>query len=76
VVVDGQWYKMLGAATRVAVPALALRSDSAATFLSMLATPRLVADGYLPVKGTLFYLREPRHYYRFSHQCRPHHCQN
>ncbi|XP_066393524.1 DIMBOA UDP-glucosyltransferase BX8-like [Miscanthus floridulus] len=50
VVVDGQWYKMLGAATRVAVPALALRADGAATFLSMLDTPRLVADGYLPIK--------------------------
>jgi len=57
VVVDGQWYKMLGAATRVAVPALALRADGAATFLTMLATPRLVADGYLPVKGTFFDLR-------------------
>lgn len=52
VVVDGQWYKMLGAATRVAVPALVLRADGAATLLSMLATPRLRADGYLPIKGT------------------------
>lgn len=52
VVVDGQWYKMLGAATRVAVPALVLRADGAATLLSMLATPRLHADGYLPIKGT------------------------
>lgn len=59
VVVDGQWYKMLGAATRVAVPALALRADGAATFLSMLATPRLLADGYLPVKGTFFFDRSP-----------------
>lgn len=50
VVVDGQWYKMLGAATRVAVPALVLRADGAATLLSMLATPRLHADGYLPIK--------------------------
>ncbi|NP_001384453.1 DIMBOA UDP-glucosyltransferase BX8 [Zea mays] len=50
VVVDGQWYKMLGAATRVAVPALVLRADGAATLLSMLATPRLRADGYLPIK--------------------------
>jgi uncharacterized ParB-like nuclease family protein len=60
VVVDGQWYKMLGAATRVAVPALALRADGAATFLSMLATPRLLADGYLPVKGTFFDLHGTR----------------
>ncbi|OEL31370.1 UDP-glucose iridoid glucosyltransferase [Dichanthelium oligosanthes] len=45
-VVDGQWYKMLGAATRAGVPALALRTDGAATFLTMLATPRLHADGY------------------------------
>jgi len=55
VVVDGQWYKMLGAATHVAVPALALRADGAATFLSMLATPRLVADGNPPTKRTSFF---------------------
>ncbi|KAK3126736.1 hypothetical protein QOZ80_7AG0561560 [Eleusine coracana subsp. coracana] len=51
VVVDGQWYAMLGAAKRAGVPALAMRADGAATFLSMLATPRLRVDGYLPVKG-------------------------
>ncbi|KAL6638982.1 hypothetical protein ACP70R_022712 [Stipagrostis hirtigluma subsp. patula] len=50
-VVDGQWYAMLAAARRVGVPALALRSDSAATLLSMLATPRLRAAGYVPVEG-------------------------
>ncbi|TVU39879.1 hypothetical protein EJB05_13323, partial [Eragrostis curvula] len=53
VVVDGQWYAMLGAAKRTGVPALAMRADGAATFLSMLATPRLRAAGYLPVKGKL-----------------------
>lgn len=53
-VVDGQWYAMLGAAKRAGVPALAMRADGAATFLSMLATPRLRAEGYLPVKGKSF----------------------
>ncbi|KAK3124857.1 hypothetical protein QOZ80_7BG0594830 [Eleusine coracana subsp. coracana] len=51
VVVDGQWYAMLGAAKRAGVPALAMRADGAATFLSMLATPRLRADGYVPIEG-------------------------
>lgn len=60
VVVDGQWYKMLGAARRVSVPALAMRADGAATFLSMLATPRLRADGYLPIKGTRAFFSDPR----------------
>jgi hypothetical protein len=50
-VVDGQWYKMLGAAGRVGVPALALRTDSAAAFLTLLSTPRLHADGYYPING-------------------------
>ncbi|XP_062186574.1 DIMBOA UDP-glucosyltransferase BX8-like [Phragmites australis] len=50
VVVDGQWYAMLGAARRAGVPALVLRADSAATFLSMLATPRLCAAGYFPIE--------------------------
>ncbi|XP_044985639.1 UDP-glycosyltransferase 76B1-like, partial [Hordeum vulgare subsp. vulgare] len=37
VVVDGQWYAALGAARR---PRVALRTDSAATFRSLLALPR------------------------------------
>ncbi|KAL6610182.1 hypothetical protein ACP70R_040151 [Stipagrostis hirtigluma subsp. patula] len=44
-VVDGQWYAMLAAARRAGFPAFALRSDSVATLLSMLATPRLRVDG-------------------------------
>ncbi|RCV10215.1 hypothetical protein SETIT_2G094600v2 [Setaria italica] len=51
VVVDGQWYKMPGAAGRVGVPALALRTDGAAAFLTLLSTPRLRADGYFPING-------------------------
>jgi hypothetical protein len=52
VVVDGQWYAALGAASGLGVPVLALRTDSAAMFRSMLAFPRLCAAGYIPVKGT------------------------
>ncbi|KAF0900075.1 hypothetical protein E2562_026811 [Oryza meyeriana var. granulata] len=51
VVVDGQWYAALGAAALVGVPALALRTDSAATFRSMLAYPRLRDAGYIPIQG-------------------------
>ncbi|CAD6220532.1 unnamed protein product [Miscanthus lutarioriparius] len=40
-VVDGQCYSALRAAHQLGVPALALRTDSAATFRSMLAYPRL-----------------------------------
>ena len=51
-VVDGQWYRMLGAARRAGVPALALGADSAAAFLAMLAATRPRADGHAPVQGT------------------------
>ncbi|KAM3271613.1 hypothetical protein ACQJBY_042047 [Aegilops geniculata] len=50
VVVDGQWYAALGAASALGVPVLALRTDSAATFGSLLAFPRLRDDGYVPIK--------------------------
>uniref|UniRef100_A0A0E0Q624 UDP-glycosyltransferases domain-containing protein n=1 Tax=Oryza rufipogon TaxID=4529 RepID=A0A0E0Q624_ORYRU len=50
-VVDGQWYAALGAAARLGVPALALRTDSAATFRSMLAFPRLRDAGFIPIQG-------------------------
>uniref|UniRef100_M8BV13 Uncharacterized protein n=1 Tax=Aegilops tauschii TaxID=37682 RepID=M8BV13_AEGTA len=51
VVVDGQWYAALGAAGVLGVPVLALRTDSAATFGSLLAFPRLRDAGYVPIKG-------------------------
>lgn len=51
VVVDGQWYAVLGAARGLGVPVLALRTDSAATFGSLLAFPRLRDVGYVPIKG-------------------------
>jgi hypothetical protein len=51
VVVDGQWYTALGAASGLGVPVLALRTDSAATFRSMLALPLLRDAGYIPIKG-------------------------
>jgi UDP-glucosyltransferase BX8/BX9 len=50
-VVDGQCYSALRAAHRLGVPALVLRTDSAATFSSMLAYPRLRDAGFVPVKG-------------------------
>ncbi|XP_044394913.1 DIMBOA UDP-glucosyltransferase BX9 [Triticum aestivum] len=50
VVVDGQWYAALGAAGVLGVPVLALRTDSAATFGSLLAFPRLRDAGYVPIK--------------------------
>ena len=50
-VVDGQCYAALRAATQLGVPALALRTDSAATFRSLLAYPRLRDAGYVPVAG-------------------------
>ncbi|XP_044400788.1 DIMBOA UDP-glucosyltransferase BX8-like [Triticum aestivum] len=50
VVVDGQWYAALGAAGALGVPVLALRTDSAATFGSLLAFPRLRDAGYVPIK--------------------------
>ncbi|VAI12598.1 unnamed protein product [Triticum turgidum subsp. durum] len=50
-VVDGQWYAALGAASALGVPVLALRTDSAATFGSLLAFPRLRDAGYVPIKG-------------------------
>lgn len=50
-VVDGQCYSALRAAHRLGVPALPLRTDSAATFRSMLAYPRLRDAGFIPVKG-------------------------
>ncbi|KAL5197649.1 hypothetical protein ABZP36_001161 [Zizania latifolia] len=46
-VVDGQFYAALGAAAKAGVPALALRTDSAATFRSMLAFPRLRDAGFI-----------------------------
>ncbi|KAF7056630.1 hypothetical protein CFC21_064018 [Triticum aestivum] len=49
-VVDGQWYAALGAASALGVPVLALRTDSAATFGSLLAFPRLRDAGYVPIK--------------------------
>lgn len=49
-VVDGQCYSALRAAHRLGVPALVLRTDSAATFSSMLAYPRLRDAGFVPVK--------------------------
>ncbi|KQK20282.1 DIMBOA UDP-glucosyltransferase BX8 [Brachypodium distachyon] len=49
-VVDGQWYAALGAASGLGVPVLALRTDSAATFRTVLAFPRLRASGYIPIK--------------------------
>lgn len=50
-VVDGQCYAALRAAGQLGVPALALRTDSAATFGCLLAYPRLVTAGYVPIKG-------------------------
>uniref|UniRef100_A0A0E0LIU3 PB1-like domain-containing protein n=1 Tax=Oryza punctata TaxID=4537 RepID=A0A0E0LIU3_ORYPU len=50
-VVDGQWYAALGAAAQLGVPALALRTDSVATFRSMLAFPRLRDAGFIPIDG-------------------------
>jgi hypothetical protein len=55
VVVDGQWYTALGAASGLGEPVLALRTDSAATFRSMLALPLLRDVGYIPIKGTYYY---------------------
>uniref|UniRef100_A0A0D9WX88 Glycosyltransferase n=1 Tax=Leersia perrieri TaxID=77586 RepID=A0A0D9WX88_9ORYZ len=49
-VVDGQWYAAITAAAEVGVPALALRTDSAATLHCMLSYSRLCSDGYLPIK--------------------------
>ncbi|XP_062190521.1 DIMBOA UDP-glucosyltransferase BX8-like [Phragmites australis] len=49
-VVDGQCYAALVAASQLGVPALALRTDSAATFRSMLAYPRLRDAGFVPIK--------------------------
>ena len=50
-VVDGQCYAAMGAAGELGVPALALRTDSAASFRNMLAWPRLRDAGYVPIKG-------------------------
>ncbi|KAL6594982.1 hypothetical protein ACP70R_048085 [Stipagrostis hirtigluma subsp. patula] len=50
-VVDGQCYAALGAAGELGVPALALRTDSAATFWNLLAYPRLRDAGYVPIDG-------------------------
>jgi ribonuclease HI len=50
-VVDGQCYSALRASHQLGVPALALRTDSAATFRSMLAYPRQRDVGFVPVKG-------------------------
>ena len=49
--VDGQCYAALRAATQLGIAALALRKDSAATFRSLLAYPRLRDAGYVPVAG-------------------------
>ncbi|KAF0908931.1 hypothetical protein E2562_030227 [Oryza meyeriana var. granulata] len=48
-VVDGQWYAALTAATEVGVAALALLIDSAATLHCMLSYSRLLSSGYLPI---------------------------
>nr|CAB3452456.1 unnamed protein product [Digitaria exilis] len=50
-VVDGQCYAALRAASDLGLPALALRADSAATFLTLLAYPRLRDAGFVPVRG-------------------------
>ena len=50
-VVDGQCYAAMRAAGELGVPALALRTDSAASFRNMLAWPRLRDAGYVPIKG-------------------------
>jgi hypothetical protein len=50
-VVDGQCYSAVDAAAQIDVPVLALRTDSAATFRTMLAFPRLRDAGYLPSKA-------------------------
>lgn len=50
-VVNGQCYSALRAAHWLGVPALPLRTDSAATFRSMLAYPQLRDAGFIPVKG-------------------------
>ena len=50
-VVHGQCYAALRAATQLGIAALALRTDSAATFRSLLAYPRLRDAGYVPVAG-------------------------
>ena len=50
-VVDGQCYAAMRAAGELGVPALALRTDSAAAFRNMLAWPRLRDAGYVPIKG-------------------------
>ncbi|KAL6897265.1 hypothetical protein ACP4OV_006961 [Aristida adscensionis] len=50
VVVDGQWYTMLGTARRAGVPPLALRADGATTFLSMLLTPSCAPPATSPSK--------------------------
>ncbi|PAN10250.1 hypothetical protein PAHAL_2G081700 [Panicum hallii] len=49
-VVDGQCYAAMGAAAQLGVPALALRTDSAAAFRNMLACPRLRDACYIPIK--------------------------
>ncbi|GJN25027.1 hypothetical protein PR202_gb12809 [Eleusine coracana subsp. coracana] len=50
-VVDGQCYAALRVAAQLGVPALALRTDSAATFRCMLEFQRLRDAGYAPIKG-------------------------
>ncbi|KAK3126745.1 hypothetical protein QOZ80_7AG0561670 [Eleusine coracana subsp. coracana] len=50
VVVDGQCYAALRVAAQLGVPALALRTDSAATFRCMLEFPRVRDAGYVPIK--------------------------
>jgi UDP-N-acetylglucosamine:LPS N-acetylglucosamine transferase len=50
-VVDGQCYAAMDAASRLGVPVLALRTDSAASLRNMLAMPRLRDAGYLSFKG-------------------------
>nr|TKW31296.1 hypothetical protein SEVIR_2G096300v2 [Setaria viridis] len=49
-VVDGQCYAAVDAAAQLGVPVVALRTDSAATFRTMLAFPRLRDAGYVPIK--------------------------
>ncbi|KAL6638173.1 hypothetical protein ACP70R_025745 [Stipagrostis hirtigluma subsp. patula] len=49
-VADAHWLSMVEVATRLGVPALTLRTGSAACFIGFLAYPMLCEKGYLPVQ--------------------------